>query len=313
MATKQTSKPAEVPRDYDSAWKDAFRLFLPQFLQMFHPPLFAALEPARPIRFLEQELRRLQRRAKVGKRTVDVLAELPLLEGGETWLLLHIEVQSSKDPDFPHRMWVYHYRTYDLYRRSVASMAVLADNSTEWRPSRYEVHHFGCSLTLEYPTFKLRDLISQIEELELCDNPFALVVASHLRAQQTAEDSELRLDRKLALCRRLIRLGLTRDKVDGLFLVIDAILTLDPKLEEKFEQMIHSREDGMELELFTSNRFIDKGRELGIKEGREEGREVIARRMLERGLERGLILDLTGFSEEELLAIEQLKLELPPS
>ena len=114
-----------------------------------------------------------------------------------------------------------------------------------------------------------------------------------------------------------MRLGLTRDKVDGLFLVIDAILTLDPELEEKFERIIHSREDGMELELFTSNRFIEKGRELGIKEGlkegREEGREVIARRMLERELERGLILDLTGFSEEELLAIEQLKLELPPS
>ncbi|MCE7875570.1 transposase, partial [bacterium CPR1] len=48
-----------------------------------------------------------------------------MLGGGETWLLVHVEAQSRKDPDFEHRMWVYHYRAYDLYRRPVLSMAIL--------------------------------------------------------------------------------------------------------------------------------------------------------------------------------------------
>lgn len=200
-------------------------------------------------------------------------------------------------------MWVYHYRAYDLYRRPVVSMAVLADKTLGWKPSVYESRHFGCRLVLEYPTFKLADLAPRLGELETSDNPFALVVASHLRARQTSPSSELRLDKKLALCRRLLRLGLTRDEIDGLFIVIDAILTLDPVLEEKFERITYNLEEDMELELFKSNRFIDRGREEGLKKGREE----VARRMLARGLDRELILDISGLSEQELTALEKEK------
>lgn len=64
----------------------------------------------------------------------------------------------------------------------------------------------------------------------------------------------------------MLRLGLTRDEVDGLFIVIDAILTLDPAPEEKFERITSHLEEDMELELFKSNRFIDKGLEKGRRE-----------------------------------------------
>lgn len=305
MTAQRKPKLTRVRKDHDAAWKDAFRLFLPQFLQMFHPEMASATDHSRPIRFLEQELRRIQRRAKIGRRAVDILAELPLRGGGEMWLLVHIEVQSRKDPELPHRMWVYHYRAYDLYRHPVVSMVVLADKTLGWKPSIYESIHFGCNLTLEYPVFKLLDLAPRLEELETSSNPFALVVASHLRVQQTSSSSELLLDKKLALCRRLIRLGLTRDEVDGLFVVIDAIMTLDPVLEEKFERTTYNLEDPMELELFKSNRFIDKGIEKGREEGLEKGRAEVVQRMLARGLDRELILDVSGLSEEALAALEK--------
>lgn len=215
-------------------------------------------------------------------------------------------------------MWVYHYRTYDLYRRPVVSLAVLADENLEWRPSQYESCHFGCRLTLEFPTFKLLELLPEVERLETSSNPFALVVASHLQAQQTDPNSGLRLERKLALCRRLRRLGLSRDQIDGLFLVIDAILNLEPELEQKFEQIAYGKEDFMELELFTNNRFIDKGREQGLEQGLEQGREQgleqgkieVARTMLGLGLEHQLIQQSTGLSLKTILS---LKPNLAPS
>ena len=47
----------------------------------------------------------------------------------ETWLLIHIEVQGTRETDFSERMYVYNYRTYDRYRRPVASLAVLTDET----------------------------------------------------------------------------------------------------------------------------------------------------------------------------------------
>lgn len=291
---KSESRASQSRRDQDAAWKDAIRLFFPQFLQMFHPELSQQLDPSRGVRYLEQELRRICRRARVGKRMVDLLAELPLQGGGETWLLVHIEIQSRKDPELPHRMWVYHYRTYDLYRRPVVSLAVLADSSSEWKPSRYESSYFGCELLLKFPAIKLLDLAPQIEQLETSENPFALVVASHLRAQQTAPGSELRLARKLALCRRLRRIGLSNDEIDGLFLVIDAILFLEPALEERFEQFAHNTEDTMEL--MTDNRFLRKGR--------EEGKLEVAQAMMDLGLELTLIQKATGLALEVIEGLQ---------
>ncbi len=260
--------PRRQPHPLDAAWKDSLRLFFPAFLEQFVPDLAAQRDPSLPPRFLDTELRRIQRRARVGSRQVDVLVELPLREGGETWLLVHVEVQSRKDPDFEHRMWVYHYRAYDLYRRPVLSLAILADSSPNWRPSRWEASHFGCRVLFEFPVLKLLELRPSLEQLEGSCNPFALVVASHLRSQEAGPGSERRLREKLRLCRSLLGIGLSRDELDGLFLVLDAILALEPELEERFEQQVRELEN--EMELTVPNRWLEKGLQRGREEGREE-------------------------------------------
>jgi hypothetical protein len=42
--------------------------------------------------------------------------------------LVHVEVQTARDADFPRRMYVCNYRIFDRYNRAVASLAVLADD-----------------------------------------------------------------------------------------------------------------------------------------------------------------------------------------
>jgi hypothetical protein len=67
------------------------------------------------------------RDAEFGRRYADKLAEVYTLDGAKAWVLVHIEIQGQPDPAFAERMYVYHYRLFDRYRRDVVSLAVLTD------------------------------------------------------------------------------------------------------------------------------------------------------------------------------------------
>ena len=54
-------------------------------------------------------------------------------DGSDAWVLVHIEVQSEAEIDFAERMYVYNYRIYDRFHPRVASLAVLTDQSADWR------------------------------------------------------------------------------------------------------------------------------------------------------------------------------------
>jgi len=311
---KPVKRQHRSPRPVDAAWKDSLRLFFPAFLEQFFPELAAQRDAARPVRFLDTELRRIQRRARVGTRHVDVLAEIPLLEEGDVWLLVHVEVQSRKDPDFPHRMWVYHYRTYDLYRRPVVSLAILADSDPDWKENCYQTAHAGCRLVFTFPLVKLLDWRERVEELESSRNPFALVVASHLRSLEAGPTSPQRLQARLRLYRMLLGLGLSRDEVDGLMLILDVTMELSPELEEMFDKQVQEEEEEA-MELTVPNRWLEKGleqgREEGLEQGREEGvergrkeeRRAMVQRMLANGLSRKQVLEIARLSSEEELEL----------
>ncbi|WP_414589310.1 hypothetical protein [Scytonema sp. PCC 10023] len=54
---------------------------------------------------------------------VDKLVQVWRSNGEERWVLVHLEVQSHEETNFAQRMYVYHYRLFDRYNRSVASLA----------------------------------------------------------------------------------------------------------------------------------------------------------------------------------------------
>ena len=67
------------------------------------------------------------------KRFVDKLVRVALLNGDEEWIYIHVEVQGTKQAEFAKQMFFYNYRIYDRYDRSVASLAVLADEHEHWK------------------------------------------------------------------------------------------------------------------------------------------------------------------------------------
>jgi len=59
---------------------------------------------------LEKELKRITASAKTKKRFADKLYKVWLLSGEEVWILIHIEIQSQYEENFPQRMYIYNYR-----------------------------------------------------------------------------------------------------------------------------------------------------------------------------------------------------------
>ncbi|WP_414574248.1 cytosolic protein [Nostoc sp. CCY 9925] len=238
--------------EYDSPWKQMLQLYFEDFMQFFFPQAHAQIDWSRGFVFLDQELQQVVRDAELGKRLIDKLVKIYCIGGEEEWLLIHIEVQSQEETDFPKRMFVYNYRIFDRYNRSVASLAVLGDENIKWRPNQFGYELFGCTVDFQFPVIKLLDYQQQISELEASRNPFATVVMAHLAAMQTKSDRLQRKQQKLALVRRLYEQGFNRDAVLNLFGFIDWMLTLPLDLEREFKTEVEQLEAQQSMPYMTS-------------------------------------------------------------
>jgi hypothetical protein len=142
----------KTPDDYDSPWKDALREFFSEFMKFFFPSAYEQIDWREEPHFEEKDLRKLWRESEVPKRYVDKLVKVALHNGERERVFIHVEVQSDWEGNFARRMFSYHYRLFDLHKAPLASLVVLADQSPNWRPDKYEYEVLGCRLKLDYPT-----------------------------------------------------------------------------------------------------------------------------------------------------------------
>ncbi len=96
-----------------------FSLFFPEVEQLIN-------WQKKPIS-LEKELQKITADSQDKKRFVDKLFQVWRKDRQLVWILVHIEIQSQRDSDFSQRMFIYHYRAFDLYRKPVISLAILGD------------------------------------------------------------------------------------------------------------------------------------------------------------------------------------------
>jgi hypothetical protein len=258
--------------DFDSPWKEALDAYLPEFLALCAPWMFAEIEWSRGYDTLDQELIQVTRDAELGRRLADKLVRVWLLDGGDVWVLIHIEVQAQEEPDFAERMFVYWYRIFDQYRHRAVSIAVLADERPNWRPSSFSQALWRCETHFLFPIIKLLDWKERRDELFASDNPFATVLLAHLAAQETRGDVPGRQAVKLALIRRLYERGYGRDQILNLFRFIDWMLALPAAAAKALRADIIALEEEQHMPYITSIERI--GIEQGLERGIEQGRLV---------------------------------------
>ena len=258
-------------REFDAPWKEALDLFLEAFLRYCFPALHAQIDWRKPYRSLDAELQQIVREGELGEKRADKLFQVTLLTGEEIWLLIHIEVQSQRDPQFAWRMFVYYYRILDRYNQRIVSLAVLGDEDPNWRPKEFTLREFGCELDFRFPTVKLIDYRDRLAELEVDSNPITLIVLAHLKSLLTASEPEERRESKFELLRNLFERGYEATTIRELFRLIDWFLELPRELEQQLHQQITHYEEEREVPYVTS--FERIAREQGRQEGRQERQE----------------------------------------
>ena len=238
--------------DYDSPWKEALELYFPAFLALFFPDIHADIDWSRRHVFLDKELQALLPAGEGGRLYVDKLVKVWRKDGREAWVLIHVEVQTTREADFPGRMYRYNTRIAGGYNRNVVSLAVLADDDAGWRPDRYEAEVWGWAVRMAWPAVKLLDYAARRVELERSKNPFAHVVLAHLAALETQNDPQDRREWKFRLVRGLYERGFRKEDVRQLLRLIDWLVELPPRLQADFQQEVDEYVEEQKMPYVTS-------------------------------------------------------------
>jgi hypothetical protein len=212
---------------------------------------------------------------------LDKLFKVFLKDGTEQFLLLHCEVQHREEESFEERMFIYYYRIFDKYRKDVASIAVLADKDKEWRPSQYRRVVWGSEVTRTFEVVKLLDYQDKEDELKNSNNPFALVVMAQLAAMKSKPNGRARLIKKIELFEFLLSRGWTEDKIQNMYLFLDAILMLNKYLGMEYLEKAKEIEGGHNMHIVSSAEQYGFNR--GISEGITQGEShILSSQLLEK-------------------------------
>jgi hypothetical protein len=284
----------ELRDQFDSPWKEILEVYFEDFMLFFFPQVHAEIDWSRGYDFLDQELAQVVRDAELGKRLADKLVKVWKLSGEETWVLVHIEIQSQKESQFGERMFVYYYRLRDKYDLPIASLAILGDEWETWRPEPFETELWGCEVSFRFPIIKLLDYLPRWAELEASQNPFAIVVMAHLKTKETRNNPLARKEWKFNLTRLLYERGYERQDIINLFRFIDWILELPFELKRSFRDELEEYERENQMPYVTS---IER---MGI----EQERQKIALKMLQENMPLDVIARITELTIEQLQQLQ---------
>jgi len=258
-----------LPQAFDGPWKEALEALLPECLAFCFPAAHAGIDWDAGFSFLDKELQQVAPSGERGPQTVDKLVAVQRTDGQPAVVYLHLEVQSQDDAGFEERVYRYHARLFDRFRAPIVTLAVLGDERATWRPASYGYDLWGCRARLEFPTAKLLDFPQ--EQLATSTNPCALVIWAHRVAQATRRSVPDRVVEKMALLRRLVRLGYDSKRANELYRIIDWLVQVPPEEEAAMVQQLTQEEGDAPFITSAERYFMTRGLERGIEQGIERG------------------------------------------
>lgn len=250
--------------DYDSPWKEVVEDLFEAFLSFFFPHVHKEIDFTRGYQFLKDELKKIIKGSKTGKRYTDQLVKVYLRDGSEQWLLIHIEIQGYRQKAFPERMYIYNYRIFDKFRKAVISLALLTDDSPKFRPNEYRRSRMGCEVMFRYPIVKVIDYRDQWAELEADPHPFAIIVKAYLKTLETKGNVQQRYSWKKKFLLELYQYGMNRETLLAIYKFIDCMMEVPEELDNELHEDIKIREE-------KTMPYITTAERIGIKKGIAQG------------------------------------------
>ena len=312
----------------DSLWKGILEDLFDDFLRFYFPDYVETFNFNRKFVFLDKELEQLfpQSQDDFNPKYVDKLVKVYTKEGRDEWILIHIEVQGSRDKTFAKRMYAYHYRIYDKYDKPISALAILTDSNKKFSPNSLGYDFMGTSFQFKYNIYKV--LTANLEELKASDNPFAIVVRVVETALKKGTISEEKLfDLKVELVKELLKKNFPKKKIRNLLQFLKLYIRFENKeFINKFDkevEKITNKPKTMGIEEFVLDRERRMARKEGLQEGRQEGQLLGRQEGIEQGIEKGKeitdyenkfaftksLLTQTDFSEEKIADLVGVNIE----
>jgi len=253
----------------DSSWRKILDKLLPEFLAFFFPKIHQAIDFDKGFEFLDKELQKiLPLEDDTGKRVVDKLVKVFLRDGGEKWLLIHIEIQGYREINFPKRVFHCYYRIYDRFGEELISAALLTDDDPDFRENLYAISRWEFRLHFEFPVVKLLDYRDKWDALEHDPNPFAMATMAFLKTVETKGNDQERYQWKKHFLLELYRKGMSRETIVALYEFIGVIMALPPAKDEALHEEIEqtSEEKQMSILAIAERKGREEERVLNLRE-----------------------------------------------
>jgi hypothetical protein len=257
--------------------------YFPEFMAFYFPGAHAQIDWRQDYAFLTQELQSVAPAPAQPTQSVDQLVRVMLHSGEEKRIYIHIETGCAGQAalaELAEHMFVHHCRIYDLFRQPIASLALVAHGGVAREPSVFGYDALGCQVEICFPTVRLGDFAGREQQLRTEQNLFALVTLGHLLTLASGADMAQRFAHKWELVQLLFVRGWERQRVLDLFLVLDAMMGLPPRLAYRLWRNIETLEEQQIMRYVSSvERFI---REREWQEGMRQGASVMLSRLLAR-------------------------------
>jgi len=291
--------------DYDGLWKDMIKRFFWQMLEMVLLELYRDADTNKEPEFLDKEFRDILNTADPSIHTsphyADYVIKVPLKNGGEEWLILHVEVQQGKGGgDLNFRMYHYKSLIFAHYMKDPVALAIITGKRPESEAKHYSHIHYGTESLYRYNRLTLMDL--KDEELLASNNPIALAFYAAKVASQSKEELQ-----KYTYLRTLTELLADRgwnmnDKRD-LMLFLERIINLrDAQLRRQYREYQQKlNEEGKIVYVSVMDEYyLEKARE----EAKQEMAKEIAKNLLADGISPDIIAKNAGLSLKQVHSLK---------
>jgi len=256
----------------DQLFKALLRAFLKELVELFFP-LVAQRIDFKQVEFIDKEL--FTDLADGNRREPDMIAKVNTVEGEHEILLIHCEIQSRREQDFPFRMYEYYSLIRQRYKLPVYPIVIYLSAGTGGLHEEYynETVFDEEFLHFRYHAVGLPDL-SADDYLERA-NPLAAALSALMRS-----DKWSKVRHKLLSLQQIAVSEIDDARRSLLANVIESFLPLSARDEVEFKELAATEsEEVLEMISIYEERGIQQGIEQGIQQGIEQG--------IEQGITRG--------------------------
>ncbi|MBQ7558943.1 MAG: Rpn family recombination-promoting nuclease/putative transposase [Synergistaceae bacterium] len=325
------------PFSIDGIWKDFIAEFWREILQRFLPALYNKADLEHEPEFLDKELRDLlanlePENQKSKTKYVDNLLKIFLKDGGEEWVLLHIEIQGRGGENFSLRMFRYYCLIFTHHNEHPAALAILTAKrpKKDGEPGIYNHKFFGTEINYKYNIIKAYEFTD--EELKSIGSLVDLFIYALKKSKENRKSNSEKFKYMKEILRLLAEKDFSIQKRRMFIIFLERAMSLS---SQEYRELFYKESDsvlngGKKMIKYHAviddvindayekalnegrNKGFSEGRNKGRKEGRKEGRNEGQNNILREFIKSGLLSDeqIASVAKQPIENIAKLRSEI---